>query len=196
MGILAYGSLNGDPGPEIGPLIECKVTGVKTPFPVEFARKSRTRGGAPTLVPVSEGGARVRATVLVLKDHVSEREATDMLWRRETRQVGSGKRYVAPHAPGENAAVVHRLESFEGLDVVLYAAIGSNIPCPTPRLLAELAIGSAGSDARRNGRDGISYLIDAKKLGGETPLMDGYEEEILRLTNTETLEKARAVLTL
>lgn len=45
-------------------------------------------------------------------------------------------------------------------------------------------------------RDGISYLIEAKRLGVETPLMAPYEREILRLTNTEILEKARAVLTL
>jgi len=52
IGILAYGSLIIDPGPEIGPLIVRRITTV-TPFVVEYARLSRTRGGAPTLVPHS-----------------------------------------------------------------------------------------------------------------------------------------------
>jgi hypothetical protein len=195
VGILAYGSLNGDPGQEIRPLIAGKVTGVKTLFAVEFARKSRTRGGAPTLVPVSTGGASVEATVLALEDHVSEVEATDMIWRRETRQVGSGKRYAAPTSPGEDTVLVRRLEDFEGLDVVLYAEIGANIADPSPRKLAKLAIRSAGSEAGRQRKDGITYLISAKKNGIETPLMPEYEREILRLTGTVTLEQAYGKLT-
>ena len=91
VGVLAYGSLNNDPGWEIRRSISRRSPDVETPFAVEFARKSRTWGGAPALVPVSEGGARVRATILILEEHVSEAEATNMLWRRETRQVGSGK---------------------------------------------------------------------------------------------------------
>lgn len=195
VGILAYGSLNDDPGEEIKPLIAGRVTGVTTPFSVEFARKSRTRDGAPTLVPVYEGGASVKAAILVLEDYVSEIEATDMLWRRETRQVGSGKRYVAPTSPGENTVIVRRLEDFEGLDVVLYAEIGANIPNPGPRKLAELAIDSASSSAGRERKDGITYLISVKKNGIETPLMPGYERELLRLTGTVTLEQAYEKLT-
>ena len=68
IGILAYGSLGDDPGAEIGSLVAERIGGVRTPFRVEFARQSRTRGGAPTLVPVSEGGASVEAKVLVLKN--------------------------------------------------------------------------------------------------------------------------------
>ncbi len=52
VGLLAYGSLQSDPGPELSPLIERRITDVLTPFAVEFARSSRTRAGAPTLVPV------------------------------------------------------------------------------------------------------------------------------------------------
>jgi len=29
---------------------------VMTPFPIEFVRKSRQRGGAPTVVPYNDGG--------------------------------------------------------------------------------------------------------------------------------------------
>ncbi|GAA4131236.1 hypothetical protein ACFFTN_26415 [Aminobacter aganoensis] len=59
VGILAYGSLIGDPGAEIEPAITSRIACL-TPFPVEFARQSRTRKGAPTLVP-SERGASIRA---------------------------------------------------------------------------------------------------------------------------------------
>ncbi|MGF1473929.1 MAG: hypothetical protein ACFB50_19605 [Rubrobacteraceae bacterium] len=194
MGILAYGSLFGDPGEELGPLVVDRIEGVNTPFPVEFARQSRTRDGAPTLVPFREGNARVKATVLVLEERVSESEAADILWRRETRQEGSGERYIAPAQPDPNTVLVQRLQHFEGLDVVLYAEIGANIPDLSPRGLAERAIRSAESHVGRRKRDGITYLLDVKKNGVETPLMPEYEKEILRLTATETLEQAREKL--
>lgn len=193
IGILAYGSLGSDPGVELGPLVVGKIEGVETPFPVEFARRSRTRGGAPTLVSVSEGGAPVNASVLVLQTSISEIEAKSMLWRRETRREGSGEKYDP--ASGFGGLRVCRLEDFAGLDVVLYADTGANIPNPTPRKLAELAIRSAEDEAGRLGRDGISYLIHAKENGTMTPLTPQYEREILRLTQTETLQRAREKLT-
>ncbi len=196
VGILAYGSLGDDPGVEIGPLITGKIENVETPFRVEFARTSRTRGGAPTLVPVSKGGARVEATVLVLEERVSEDDAAGMLWRRETRREWSGKRYDPPSEPGVNEVMVRRLENFERLDVVLYAEIGANITDLTPRKLAELAIRSARSKAGREKKDGITYLIGAKNNGVKTPLMPEYEGEILRLTGAETIEQAHKMLTM
>lgn len=42
VGILAYGSLQNDPGMEIAPLIEHRIVEVLTPFEVEFARSSRS----------------------------------------------------------------------------------------------------------------------------------------------------------
>lgn len=186
VGILAYGSLGDDPGEEIGPLVVERVRDVKTPFRVEFARQSRTRGGAPTLVPVSGGGASVRANILVLQTFASEAEATNMLWRRETRKVGSGQCYDP-----SSEVRIRRLENFEGLDVVLYVEIGANITDPSPRNLAELAIRSARSDADRSGRDGITYLMEVKSNGVETPLMPEYEREILRLAGAGTLESVR-----
>ena len=189
VGILAYGSLGDDPGEELEPLVLERIEGVETPFRVEFARTSRTRGGAPTLVPVAEGGATVAASILVLQASVSEPEATDMLWRRETRREGSER----PYNPSSEMRV-RCLENFEGLDVVLYVELGANIIDPDPRKLAELAIGSARSKAVEKGRDGITYLTGVKKNGGQTPLMPEYEREILRLTKTETLEQACEML--
>src|SRR5262249_52648561 len=50
IGILAYGSLINDPGVEIEPLIVERIS-TRTPFPVEYARLSKSRGGGPTVVP-------------------------------------------------------------------------------------------------------------------------------------------------
>jgi len=43
VGILAYGSLIYEPGEEIGPLVVKRLS-IETPFCVEFARSSSTRG--------------------------------------------------------------------------------------------------------------------------------------------------------
>lgn len=56
--------------------------------------------------------------------------------------------------------------------------------------LAELAVKSARANQDRS--DGISYLMNAKKCGIQTPLSAQYEKEILRLTGTESLEAALA----
>ena len=44
----------------------------------------------------------------------------------------------------------------------------------------------------QDGKDGISYLIDAKRCGIQTQLSPDYEKEILRLTGTDSLEAALA----
>ncbi|HLE24470.1 MAG TPA: hypothetical protein VI935_02330 [Thermodesulfobacteriota bacterium] len=190
IGILAYGSLIDDPGQEIQAVIAKRVEGVETPFKVEFARKSRRRDYAPTLVPVEEGGAYVKSVILVLKEHVSEAEAICMLWRRETNQVGSQRTYKPSANPGPNTVIIDRLENFQGIGVVFYTKISANIDNPTPKKLAELAIQSARAKAGAEGRDGISYLISAKRNGIMTPLMSEYEKEILRRTGTQSLEEA------
>ncbi len=91
VGILAYGSLIADPGVEIEPLIGGRIDTL-TPFPVEYARFSATRGGGPTAVPHSSG-KRVKAQVLILVDGVALTEARNLLWRRETRNEGSARTY-------------------------------------------------------------------------------------------------------
>lgn len=190
IGILAYGSLIDDPGDEIEPLVIEKIDGVKTPFAIEFARKSSTRDNAPTLIPVSQGGAKINATILKLEEGVSESDAMDMLWRRETRRIGSGLSYTRDPSPGPDTVMIEKVTDFEGLEVVLYTKIGSNIDNLTPQTLSELAINSAKGDVGKDGKDGIAYLISAKQNNIQTPLMPEYEQEILRLTDAETLEQA------
>ena len=193
IGILAYGSLIPNPGAEIGPVTVRRIGGVETPFRVEFSRSSRVRDGAPTLVPVERGGARVSGVVLVLHDSVSETAAQDMLYRRERNRVGSGDRYADVDPADPDSAFLGRLDGFAGLDVVFHAALRANIEEPAPELLARLAIASAGAPSGAAGRDGIRYLMDAKQSGIVTPLMDGYEAAILRRTGGRDLEEARQI---
>ena len=190
IGILAYGSLIKDPGKELEPLIRERISDVQTPFSVEFARSSRTRDGAPTLVPVEEGGDRVQATMLVLDPAVDVQRAEDLLWRRETRNECSDQHYSATATPGPNNVVIEQLQDVANVETVLYTKIGANIKNRTPEYLAELAICSARRDAGAKGLDGISYLICVKKQKIRTPLMPGYEAAILRKTKAQTLDKA------
>jgi hypothetical protein len=91
---------------------------VKTPFPVEFAKYSNTRGGAPTLARVTQAGEPVDAVVLVLEDGISEIEATNMPWGRETENAGTRKRYPVARSP--KAVRVRRQTDYEGVSCVLY----------------------------------------------------------------------------
>lgn len=189
IGILAYGSLIDEPGDEIRTaIVRIVKDGIKTPFKVEFARKSSSRKNAPTLIPVEEGGAHVNAQIFVL--NVSETDAANILYRRETRQ--ANKDYEASPAPGPNTVIIERVENFHGIDVVLYTRIGANIEPLTSTTLAKLAIASA--QQLGNGKDGISYLIDAKRNAIQTALSDSYEAEIKRLTRQADLGAARASL--
>lgn len=198
IGILAYGSLTCDPGEEIQAVIANCIENVKTPFKVEFLRSSKSRDGAPTLVPVEEGsdyGDYVKAKILVLKKDVSEKEAKDKLYRREKHKVGSGIEYKPKPNPGQNDVEIKLLKNFQGIKIVLYTKIGGNIDNPTPKELARLAIKSARSKAGKQRKDGISYLYDAKCSGIKTPLMAEYEKEVLKKTNTKTLREAWVALT-
>ena len=187
LGILAFGSLITSPGPEIASRIVGRIKDVKTPFKVEFARKSKTRGNAPTLIPVDSGGAQVKAEILILREDLDPDLARDMLWRRETRQTGRQK-YRRPKVIRRDDVIVETINDLSGVQTVLYVKIGSNIDNLSARTLAELAIWSVR--AASPSHDGITYLIDAKQCGIETPLTRDYESEILRQTRAKSLRGA------
>jgi len=197
IGILAYGSLINEPGEEIKAVIAYCIENVKTPFKVEFLRSSKYRNEAPTLVPAEESsdyGDYIKAKILVLKDDISEKKATDILYRREINKVGSSKEYKQPLKPGPNNVLICNYKYSQDLKIILYTKIKGNIDNPTPKTLARLAIKSAYSKAGKLRQDGISYLIDAKCNGIKTPLMPEYEKEVLRQTNTKNLQEAWEVL--
>ena len=190
IGILAYGSLIADPGKELQPFIETVIDGVVTPFAVEFARSSSSRDGAPTLIPVDSGGALVKGKILVLNSTIDLDHVKTLLWRRETRNEFSTKRYIHPTKPGTNHVLVESISDRADLDTVLFTRIGSNIERPTAERLATLAICSARAEAGAKGEDGISYLSTVVSHGIATPLVPAYRDTILRQTGARDLEEA------
>ena len=119
VGILAFGSLVDDPGREIAQKIRKRVK-TTTPFLVEFARISTYRKKAPTLVPVSQGGATVVAELLVLVDTVDFDESRNMLYRREINHVGSSTTYTNEKQPSSNSVLIRELRDFLEVDWVVY----------------------------------------------------------------------------
>jgi hypothetical protein len=186
VGILAFGLLIDDPGPEIEAALIDRKLNVRTPFNIEFARASIKRGGTPTLVPVQQVGSSVLGQILLVD--VSEKEAKDRLWRREVNKIGRGGHYVHRIDPRPNTLVIDRYENFQSVGVVLAARFPATIRPLTAVHLAELAIESARRE--RTGRDGISYLNTAKRNGIRTSLSDAYEREILHRTNSRDLNEA------
>jgi hypothetical protein len=187
---LAFGSLIDNPGAEIEAAIVSRTPNIQTPFGVEFARSSIKRGNAPTLVPMLEGGSPVPATILLVS--LSEQDARDCLWRRELNRVGKGGCYIARENPGPNTLIIDRHVDLGGVPVVLSARFPATVKPLTAERLAELALESARVE--RTGRDGITYLMDAKRNGIVTPLSPAYELEILRRTGASDLAAAlRAV---
>jgi len=128
--ILAFGSLLDSPDAELEDATLDK-RGVQTPFCVEYARFSAKRRGAPTLVPVEAGGGKVQASLLVLREDISLKEAKSMLWRRETKQVGSGNCYAKPVTPTKNTVLIKALEGFDGIDHVLFVDFPPQGKCET-----------------------------------------------------------------
>jgi hypothetical protein len=185
IGVLAYGSLIDDPGPELAAKIKMRLKTL-TPFPVEYARiSSGTRAGAPTLVP-HHSGCPVSAEILVLDDDVSVEDAKSLLWRRETRKTGAEK-YSEGTSPN---SVLVRVIDTPCVISVLHTDFRDEgkIPNPTSDDLAKRAIESVGK--ADEGRDGISYLMNTMASGIQTSLTRSYCDEILKQTNTGSLTEA------
>ena len=194
LGILAFGSLIDNPGQEISEIeidrIECK-----TPFKVEFARTSSTRGNAPTLIPVEQGGRVVKAVIIALREDVGIEEAKSILWRRELHKKNRTETYSHSDNPTPNKVVVKSIDDFMNVQTVLFTSIGSNInQTLTGELLADFAIGSIMTMAGKEEKDGLRYLLSAKRNNIETELSADYENQILAKTNTTTLEQAIELL--
>src|SRR5450759_1065441 len=142
IGILAYGSLITDPGYEIASAANLDDSGelqkvqFETSFNVEYARLSKSRNEAPTLVPVpSDIGSRVNGTIIGLRSKVTMQDAMDILYRRELDRVGDLSRGYDDGAQRkkDDAVVIDRIEDHTEFDVLIYAFLK-----PTPVLLAVL----------------------------------------------------------
>lgn len=138
IGILAYGSLIDNPGEELSPLIVERIE-CSTPFNIEFARLSSTRSNAPTLVPVTTGGQKVKAVLLVLKNDTPVDFAESMLWRRERHKTSSKEIYKRPENATRNSVLIETLKNFEGVETVLYTSLQQNMGLfAKPEYLAHL----------------------------------------------------------
>jgi hypothetical protein len=188
IGILAFGSLITDPGKEIAARIAFRIK-TETSFPVEYVRisKSKRRSGAPTLAPHSTG-ARVAAQILVLSDDIPVDEARNMLWHRETDNIGTGKPY--PAGTTANSIVVQTLTDDACVENVHY----TDFHPEGKTLLSAVALAKAAIESVPNadeGMDGITYLMGAMASRIETPLTKAYHDEILKQTDTHSLTEAR-----
>lgn len=196
LGILAYGSVIDNPGKEIEAATENKLELKETPFPVEYAYASERRNGAPTLVPVESGGAKVACVVFVLKDGISEQQASNILYRREIHQSGSKKEYSFPEEGKENTIYIEKISNFNSVQTILYTKILPNITPLTAEELAKRAIESALSKAGDAGLDGVSYLKKTKSSGIKTILSAEYEKAILKSVQADNLDQALSRLSI
>ena len=78
-----------------------------------------------------------------------------------------------------------------GMDVIIQVVIRGRVQGIGFRAWTEIAALELGVEGWvRNCRDGITYLIDAKRNGISTPRSGAYEHEILRRTQAHDLDEA------
>ncbi|WP_367389061.1 hypothetical protein [Lewinella sp. LCG006] len=194
IGILAFGSLVDDPGDELIKHITKPRIKVETHFMVEYCRSSNGRNGAPTLVPVQEGGSTVQAYILPLLG-VSLSKAKNMIYRREINKPGEvSNLYHHTDTPSINKTIIDEHKNIHGFDILLTARLQPNLDEVTPEVLADLAIKSARGNSIVKDRDGITYLWRNISNGIITPLTSSYEQSILDKLNVETLEEAISIM--
>jgi hypothetical protein len=203
-GILAFGSLFSRPGNKIKSITDRIEANIRTPFRVEYARRSKTRSDAPTLVVVPEGlGSQVNSAIYVLKEDADAKTAKDILFRRELHQEGDkAKTYdeAVQHAK-KDALIIETLLHFYGLGEVYYIGFKPNFPEildtslsqeQKAQLLVQAAIDSLTKETFRKALDGIRYLHDSVQAGIITPLTEPYRQALLqRADNVSDLPAAR-----
>lgn len=203
IGILAYGSLLADPGGEIDAATVGRIS-VETPFPIEYARSSTGRDGAPTLVLVPEDhGTPVQAQILLIRFDMRADKVRDRLYRREINRVGDLNVQYDEEAQKRKGdpVLVRIVEGLGGVPQVFYTYLEPNIDLvldtdrsitEKARHLANLAIQSVTAETYTEERDGIQYLADAIQHGIETPLTGPYRAAVLsRVGDAPDLKTAR-----
>lgn len=204
IGILAYGSLITHPGHEIESVLDYVIPDVLTPFPVEYARRSQSRAGAPTLVPVPEGcGLPVKAAILVLHDRTSNQQAMNILYRREIHREGNPKIIYDDKVQRlkEDAVLIDHLENYQVAADVYFTTLKTNFTEildmkrnqeEKADFLAKAAIGSITLGTYEKGLDGLKYLRDNIEAGVMTSLTEVYRQAVLEKAGTSTdLDQAR-----
>ncbi|MBU4190074.1 MAG: hypothetical protein KJ886_03645 [Candidatus Thermoplasmatota archaeon] len=181
IGIFAYGSLINDAGSDITPHIVEKMD-QDSPKPVEHARSSSSRCGAPTLVFYDKGSI-VKGKILILDLDNSEKNIEKVKeWLRK-REGNTQPKYIK----------IMQMNNFE---TVLYCNIPPNVNQVISDKLSELAIESV-KKCKADGvpeNNGIRYLIESINNNIITPLTKDYMNKILQKTNSSTLEEAEKKL--
>ncbi|WP_394908083.1 hypothetical protein [uncultured Mesonia sp.] len=193
IGILAFGSLIDNPGEEIKE-IEIERINCKTPFKIEFARISSSRNKGPTLIPIQDNskGKKTNAQIIIIDHKTNMNEAKSILWRRECHITDKSKKFKDLTKPTSKNVMIEVLENFCNVEKVLYTYFlpQDEYNDLTPIKLADFAIESILSKAGKEKKDGIRYLLLAKKHGIRTQYSDDYEKQILLKTDTNSLEEA------
>jgi hypothetical protein len=173
--VFAYGSLIDDPGQNLRCHITCKVDW-KSPRPVEYARRSRSRGCALTLVFHNNGGIVQGKLLITDLENTQEntRQVREWVWLRE----------------GKPTCDSVKSECFSSdYPTVIFADLQPNIEIAD--LSAEkLACFAIQSVRQCPGRNGIAYLARNIQNDIITPLTECYKREILRQTGTTSLAEA------
>ena len=176
LGILAYGSLLNDQGDSIQSHVTARRP-VQTEWPVEYARDSSGRGGAPTLVRHRAGGL-VRGAILMLD-----------MWDWDIERV---RKWLREREGKPDPSAIKSQKISDRL-TVLYADLDATIPDDqlNAEHLADLAIASVPRACERNG---IRYLADNIKAGVFTPLTLAYRDAILKKTGAANLAEAERIV--
>ena len=128
------------------------------------------------------------AEILVLRNEIPLEDAKDLLWRRETRNEGTGKTY--PAGTLSNSIIIGHLQDFQGLDHVLYTDFDSAGKVARPNLADLIAKAIVSVRKAELGKDGISYLIHALEARIQTPLTDQYVSGLLHRSGAGSLKQA------
>jgi hypothetical protein len=185
-GVLLYGAIALDPGPDLLAVTETISDGM-TPFPVEFARTNGVNG--PYLVPVPEGiGDCVPARLLHIIPDLSEGEIRDRLIYRESRLLGQPRDYFSEYKEAATDDPIHicQTASSGGVDRIFYAQVQPNLPeifdpdCTREEKAALLSqIARRSEQAVKDGEvDGVTYLGQVLAQGISTPLTPYYQQTL------------------
>jgi hypothetical protein len=191
----------------IDSVLDHVIPDVLTPFPVEYARRSRSRAGAPTLVPVPVGcGTPVKAAVLVLKKYTRKKKALNYLYRREIHQEGDLKVIYDDKLQRQKQHGLHIecLRKQFGLTIVYYTSLNPKFTeildvnrsqAEKAVLLARSAIASVTQETYNKGMDGIQYLADNIDAGAITRLAEDYRRALLvKVVIASNLLQARLII--
>lgn len=207
-GLMLYGPQRLEPSEDIAWATEGQAGAVLTPFPVEYAFRDGSRGGAPALVRVPDDcGAPVPADVFrvrpdmdeLVAEHVLDSSAASEFADKGEAAVWTASEHTA--AP-EAALGTNYVLDFAGFQKVFYVTGEPNLDFVLkPEMsveekadrLAQLAAQSITPETFAERRDGIWYLHQAIASGAQTPLTDAYRQAILRFAGgARDLLEARA----